>query len=160
MPGENIKEAMRHAVPGGVDVKETPEALLIEVPVKDHQAARKIEVKASPNWVQITGQVELGDPNAGAKMTTSFMRSFNSVDPLVPEKMTRKVIQSALKGRLTLVVTIPKQRKAGESAKTDLRHGPEANSPANPQPEKAPSKRLPLQGPVEFNTDQPLDGYI
>jgi hypothetical protein len=136
----------KQASQGGVSVKDTSEAIVIEVPVKDQQAAQKIEVKASPNWVQVSGQAEVSLPGVGGKSISTFMRSFSSSDTLLPEKMTRKVFMDKTTGQNKLVVRIPKAAGQKDSGSGQSGSHSEEKKPM-PDIEGGPS-------------NMPVDGYI
>lgn len=140
----------KKASQNGLEVKDTPEAIVIEVPVKDQQAAQKIEVKASPNWVQIAGQSEVTIPGTQGKSISTFMRSFSSSDRLLPEKITRKVFMDKTTGQNKLVVRIPKAdapKTSDPSQSGSLLEEKKRELPAAPDIEGGPA-------------NMPVDGYI
>jgi HSP20 family molecular chaperone IbpA len=113
-----------------VDVKETPHAYELRVPLADPKDESGITLNVQPHRIEISGQS--GSRKEGVNFSSSFMQSFSTRQEVLPDKITRRTEQ---KGEDTaLVITIPKK-----SPGTISEPLPPASTPIPPDPpESAP----------------------
>lgn len=89
----------------GVEVKETPQAYELRIPLADPENESSIKLNVDPHRIEVAGQT--GSKSGGAQITSSFMQSFSTSSEVLPDKISRKTEK---KGDNTeLVITIPKK---------------------------------------------------
>lgn len=119
----------------GVNVQETAEAYILRVPVATPGDADQVQVNVTPDRVEVSGQT--GSQQGNLRSSSSFIQSFTTSQPVVPQKMSRKIEKVGEQNEL--VITIP---KSGAS-----KAGPQAASPA--LPDMPATKQRQLQEELE-----------
>jgi hypothetical protein len=126
----------------GVRVQETAEAYILRVPVATPGDADQVQVNVSPGRIEVSGQT--GSQHGNMRSSSSFFQSFTTSQPVLPQKMSKKVEKNGEQNEL--VITIP---KSGQANKME----PQATSPA--PPDLSPSRERQLQ--EELERDNPFD---
>jgi hypothetical protein len=121
-----------------LDVKETEQAYILNIPINQAEEAKNITVTVRPHSVQVAGNTPMTSPDGQTHLgTSSFVRSFTTDDTLDPNRVRRRVVPGP-KGRSAMLeVTIPKV----------------ADAPSrNPGPAQPPVQMAPQPGRIEGQT--------
>lgn len=107
----------------GVEIQETPQAYILHISIADPKDADQVQVNVSPNRIEVSGQT--GSKQGNMQSTSSFFQSFSTSQPVIPEKMSRKIEKNGSQDQL--VITIPKgsgQKQNSEENLPPLQHLP------------------------------------
>lgn len=97
---------LQHLMPKSVDVQENADAYILRIPVASADDADQVLLSVMPDRIEVSGMT--GSRKAGATMNSSFMQSFTTSQPVLPNQVTRQIQKDG--SQSVLVVTIPKQQ--------------------------------------------------
>jgi hypothetical protein len=124
----------------GVEVQESPTGYVLRIPLTNPAEARNVKVNVSANHIEVSGKI--GRQEQGVSFTSSFVQSFSTSQPVLPNKVTQKTEKNGAKTEL--VIRIPKQSTG--------------SSNIAPQPPPAPQAPAAPQAPQENMPDDPGTG--
>lgn len=129
--GLPIPNPMTSMGDSGVQVQESPEDYVLQIPLVNPADAQNVKVNVTAHHIEVSGNIGRREQNV--TFTSSFLESFSTSQTVLPEKMTKKTEKVGTQS--ILVITVPKKH----TNQPNLAPPPPPEAPIAP---KAPENSL------------------
>lgn len=119
--------------PDGIGLQEDENAYDITVPLAKADDAEQVTVHVTPHHIEVSGETatQSGDAHSpGFSASTQFMQSFDTIEEVIPARVSRTLEHNS--GQVELHITVPKKKDASAEKQNAL---PENQNPSLDDPE-------------------------